>query len=108
MLWCGYSRAGPFRFTASFPERGAEDKAAMPRDGAIVFGDLIGKFDMLRIECATQGVIQAPRLEPANHDALNTELAFPRLSANRTYVGHQRIDTNVESPGGLSPPGAPR
>ncbi len=94
MLWCGYSRAGPFRFTASFPERGAEDKAAMPRDGAIVFGDLIGKFDMLRIECATQGVIQAPRLEPANLDALNTELAFPRLSANRTYVGHQRIDTN--------------
>ena len=59
----------------------------MPRDGAIVFGDLIGKFDMLRIECATQGVIQAPRLEPANLDALNTELAFPRLSANRTYHG---------------------
>src|SRR6266487_3995194 len=26
MLWCGYSRAGPFRFTASFPERGAEKR----------------------------------------------------------------------------------
>ena len=23
----------------------------MPRDGAIIFGDLIGKLDMLRIEC---------------------------------------------------------
>src|SRR6266700_2695407 len=26
MLWCGYFRAGPFRFTASFPERGAEKR----------------------------------------------------------------------------------
>jgi hypothetical protein len=69
----------------------------MPGDGAIVFGDLIGKLDMLRIECATQGVIQAPRLEPANLDALNTEMAFPRLSANRTYVGHRGIDTNDPS-----------
>src|SRR5260370_22719118 len=41
MLWCGYCRAGPFRFTASFPERGAEDKAAMPRDSAIIFGDVL-------------------------------------------------------------------
>ena len=24
---------------------------AMPRDGAIVFGDLIGKLDMLRVSC---------------------------------------------------------
>jgi len=23
----------------------------MPRDGAIIFGDLIGKLDVLRIEC---------------------------------------------------------
>src|SRR5215469_833309 len=27
----------------------------MPRDGAINFGDLIGKLDMLRIECAKCG-----------------------------------------------------
>ena len=27
----------------------------MPRDGAIIFGDLIGKLDMLRIECAKSG-----------------------------------------------------
>jgi hypothetical protein len=27
----------------------------MPRDGAIIFGDLIGKLDMLRIECAKCG-----------------------------------------------------
>jgi hypothetical protein len=24
----------------------------MPRDGAIIFGDLIGKLDLLRVECA--------------------------------------------------------
>src|SRR6266567_78796 len=29
MLWCGYSRAGPFRFTASFPERGAEERVSL-------------------------------------------------------------------------------
>jgi hypothetical protein len=27
----------------------------MPRDGAIVFGDLIGKLDVLRVECAKCG-----------------------------------------------------
>jgi hypothetical protein len=27
----------------------------MPRDGAIIFGDLIGKFDVLRVECAKCG-----------------------------------------------------
>jgi hypothetical protein len=27
----------------------------MPRDGAIIFSDLIGKLDMLRIECAKCG-----------------------------------------------------
>jgi hypothetical protein len=26
----------------------------MPRDGAIIFGDLIGKLDVLRIECGNQ------------------------------------------------------
>jgi hypothetical protein len=40
MLWCGYARRRAFGlFNAFFPERGAEDKAAMPRDGAIIFGD---------------------------------------------------------------------
>jgi len=24
----------------------------MPRDGAIIFGDLLGKLDVLRLECA--------------------------------------------------------
>jgi hypothetical protein len=27
----------------------------MPRDGAIIFGDLIGKLDMVRIECGKCG-----------------------------------------------------
>ena len=27
----------------------------MPREGAIIFADLIGKLDMLRIECAKCG-----------------------------------------------------
>jgi len=27
----------------------------MPRDGAIIFGDLIGKLDMLRVECRNAG-----------------------------------------------------
>jgi hypothetical protein len=27
----------------------------MPRDGAIIFSDLIGKLDVLRIECAKCG-----------------------------------------------------
>jgi hypothetical protein len=27
----------------------------MPRDGAIIFSDLIGKLDMLRVECAKCG-----------------------------------------------------
>ncbi len=45
MLWCGYSRRRAFAFNASFPEREAEDTAAMPRDGAIIFGDLIDKLD---------------------------------------------------------------
>jgi hypothetical protein len=27
----------------------------MPRDGAIIFGDLIGKLDVLRVECAKCG-----------------------------------------------------
>jgi len=27
----------------------------MPRDGAIIFGDLVGKLDLLRIECAKCG-----------------------------------------------------
>ncbi len=26
----------------------------MPRDGAIIFGDLTGKLDVLRIECASK------------------------------------------------------
>jgi hypothetical protein len=28
------------------------DPVVMPRDGAIIFGDLIGKLGALRIECA--------------------------------------------------------
>jgi hypothetical protein len=28
---------------------------AMPRDGAIIFGDLIGKLDVLRVACAKCG-----------------------------------------------------
>jgi len=28
----------------------------MPRDGAIIFGDLIGKLDVLRIECPKCGL----------------------------------------------------
>ena len=28
---------------------------AMPRDGAIIFSDLIGKLDMLRVTCAKCG-----------------------------------------------------
>ena len=28
---------------------------AVPRDGAIIFGDLIGKLDMLRVACETCG-----------------------------------------------------
>jgi hypothetical protein len=27
----------------------------MPRDGAIIFGDLIGKLDVLRVECPKCG-----------------------------------------------------
>jgi hypothetical protein len=27
----------------------------MPREGAIIFGDLIGKLDMLRVECLKCG-----------------------------------------------------
>jgi len=27
----------------------------MPRDGAIIFGDLIGKLDLLRVECPKCG-----------------------------------------------------
>jgi hypothetical protein len=27
----------------------------MPRDGAIIFGDLVGKFDMLRADCEKCG-----------------------------------------------------
>jgi hypothetical protein len=35
----------------------------MPRDGAIIFDDLIGKLDVLRIECpkcGRAGLVQAP------------------------------------------------
>ncbi|HEX9322815.1 MAG TPA: hypothetical protein VF913_11930 [Xanthobacteraceae bacterium] len=31
------------------------ESAVIPRDGAIIFGDLIGKLDGLRIECAKCG-----------------------------------------------------
>ena len=27
----------------------------MPRDGAIIFGDLVGKLDVLRVECSKCG-----------------------------------------------------
>jgi hypothetical protein len=36
------------------------------------------------------------------------ELKFPNLDANRTDRRQHRIDKIVESPGGISPPGAPR
>ena len=37
----------------------------MPRDGAIIFGDLIGKLDVLRVacsKCGRSGQYQLPRL----------------------------------------------
>jgi hypothetical protein len=34
----------------------------MPRDGAIIFGDLIGKLDMLRVECPKCGRVGQYRL----------------------------------------------
>ncbi len=34
----------------------------MPRDGAIIFGDLIGKVDVLRIECPKCGRLGRYRL----------------------------------------------
>ncbi len=27
----------------------------MPRDGAIIFGDLVGKLDVLRVQCSRWG-----------------------------------------------------
>jgi hypothetical protein len=30
-------------------------QTTMPRDGAIIFGDLIGKLDLLRVECPKCG-----------------------------------------------------
>ena len=33
----------------------------MPHDGAIIFGDLIGKLDVLRIECARRGLQMAAK-----------------------------------------------
>jgi hypothetical protein len=33
----------------------------MPRDGSVTFGDLIGKLDVLRVECASAGAPGAIR-----------------------------------------------
>jgi hypothetical protein len=33
----------------------------MPRDGAITFSDLIGKLDVLRVECAKYPLVPAGR-----------------------------------------------
>jgi hypothetical protein len=43
---------------------GEGDNRAMPRDGAIIFGDLIGKLDVLRIEydkCGLRSSCRVPR-----------------------------------------------
>jgi hypothetical protein len=37
----------------------------MPRDDAIIFGDVIGKPDLLRIECAGRSGRDGDRLRPA-------------------------------------------
>jgi hypothetical protein len=36
----------------------------MPRDGAIIFGDLIGKLDLLRVACDNErhGLVSAPTI----------------------------------------------
>ena len=47
---------------------------AMPRDGAIIFSDLIGKLDILRVACAKCGRDGSSRLngliEKRGRDAL--------------------------------------
>jgi hypothetical protein len=53
-LWSGYGH-GHLTSVAFFPGRGAEHKAARQCDGAVILGDLIGKLDVLRIECAKCG-----------------------------------------------------
>ena len=35
---------------------------AMPRDGAIIFGDLIGKLDVLRVACDKCGRVGSYRV----------------------------------------------
>jgi hypothetical protein len=43
----------------------------MPHDGAIIFGDLIGKLDMLRVECPKCGRSGRYRLaDPADGAAI--------------------------------------
>src|SRR6266545_1764874 len=49
---CATSRLLPHRL---FSAMRCATVTTMPRDGAIVFGDLIGKLDVLRIECPKCG-----------------------------------------------------
>jgi hypothetical protein len=64
----------------------------MPRDGAIIFGDLIGKLDVLRIECAKCGARHAHplyRLSRRNMTRAQKDL-FPKptLRAHVVVFGY--------------------
>src|SRR6516165_10187096 len=46
---------GQFYLVHRHANRDCRPARVMPRDGAIVFGDLIGKLDMLRVSCEKCG-----------------------------------------------------
>jgi hypothetical protein len=57
------------RWQVSGQENGTQEADRMPRDGAIIFGDLIGKLDVLRVactKCERAGRYRLDRLELFN------------------------------------------
>jgi hypothetical protein len=51
----------------------------MPRDGAIIFGDLVGKLDVLVVECPKCGRAAILAWAAVIDAALGTKLLWPTL-----------------------------
>src|SRR5450830_1465462 len=69
----------------------------MPRDGAIIFGDLIGKLDMLHVtcdKCGRKGRYAVPRLiEQRGRDAKVNGRRRPRYSPHLAQTHGRGADT---------------
>ena len=79
----------------------------MPRDGAIIFSDLIGKLDVLRVECANCG-------RTGQYPLANLIARYGRAEKLFTWTGELTADCprkqarNINDPCGAICPDLPK